>query len=189
MAMLVTGNPDLYSLEGVRRGGYKSFDEQVDDFISSWHEQVKPTDQVYVIGSLAASHMYYTALDKIKELPGEKHLITGPNDPICPDSKKGWHYDERIHSVFPHTATHLRRRLHGEDAIMSFYGPQDDDVWWAPRPLRQGAYYLTAWNSLAEEEEPITDGELSVSWGTWGRFLDWDDIKEEVVDHATYSPA
>lgn len=185
MAMYVTGNLNLFDAKFAREYGYDSVKDYQEDFLEQWYEDVKSDeDHVYILGNLS-QYAPVATLEFLRSLPGTKHLAAGPRDQIAPDTKRGWEMAQDYCDTFTYTNTAIRRRLHGEDAILSYYGP-DADVWWAPRPTR--AYFVTAWKDIPESDLSVTapwvtPGELSVSWNTWGRLINWDEIKEMFEDH------
>lgn len=182
MAMFVTGNLNLFDAKAARDYGYDSVKDYQEDFLEQWYEDVKEaTDHVYILGNVSR-FAPEAALKFLRSLPGTKQLVIGPRDQISPDTKRGWELSREYYDTFQYTNTAIRRRMHGGDAILSHYGPEAD-CWWAPRQTR--ASFVTAWQDITNEgdDEPwVTPTELSVSWNTWGRLINWDEVKEMFAD-------
>lgn len=190
MAMFVTGNLNLFDQRSSKEYGYESVRDHYDDFLEQWYEDVKSDDDhIYILGNLS-QYAPQVALDAIESLPGTKHLMAGPRDLISPEVKKGWMESQRYAEVFTHTSTSTRRRLHGYDAILSHHGPESD-CWWAPRKTE--AFYITAHKDIPEDNTnglitipwvPDGDGlELSVSWNSWSRLVNWEEVKDIFSGH------
>ena len=185
MAMFVTGNLNLFDVESAKGFGYETVRDHLADFIEQWYEDVKSDDDhVYIIGNLSR-YSPIAAMKTIRSLPGTKHLVTGPRDQISPDTKRGWEFAQEYYKTFVYTNTSIRRRIDGRDAILSFYGP-DADCWWAPR--QTDAYYITAWQDIPEDDGSskisaplVTPDELSVSWASWNRMVNWEEVKDMVA--------
>lgn len=184
MAMYVTGNLNLFDQRSAREYGYDSVRDHYEDFVAQWHEDVTdPEDHVYILGNLS-QYSPMSALNALEKLPGIKHLMSGPRDLISPEVKKGWMEANQYANVFRHTSTAARRRLHGQDAILSHYGPFSK-AWWAPR--KTDAFYVTAHMDIQtdDDREPwVSPVELSVSWATWNRLVDWEEVKEMFTDRS-----
>lgn len=182
MAMYVTGNLNLFDAKHAKAYGYESVKAYQEDFIEQWYEDVKTDDDhIYILGNLS-QYAPETALALIQSLPGQKHLMAGPRDLISPDVKKGWVDSDKYNEVFVSTNTATRRRLLGQDCILSHYGP-DSDSWWAPRKTE--AFYVTAYKDIPALAGPVDPGlpwvsptELTVSWHSWTRLVNWEEIKE-----------
>ena len=181
MAMYVTGNLNLFDQDSAKEYGYGSVREYYEDFLEQWYTDVKSDeDHVYILGNLS-QYAPEAALKLISSLPGTKHLVSGPRDQVSPDTKRGWELASAYYDAFVYVNTAMRRRLHGHDAILSFYGPEAD-CWWAPR--RADAYYITAWQDVTEDSSGtpwVGPNELSVSWATWSRLVPWEEVKEMTV--------
>lgn len=176
MAMLLTGNLNLFDQRHAKEYGYASVRDHYEDFVTQWYQDVTEDDQVFILGNLS-QYAPEAALKLIRSLPGKKQLVTGPRDQISPDTKKGWMLASDYYETFIYTNTSMRRRLDGHDCILSHYGPEAD-VFWAPQHTE--AFFVTAWTDFPEEDvDPwVNENELSVSWNTWNRLVDWEEIKE-----------
>lgn len=180
MAMYVTGNLNLFDQRSAKEYGYDSVKHYYEDFLEQWYADVTPEDHIFILGNLS-QYSPEAALKLVASLPGTKHLMTGPRDPISPESKKGWMDFPKYAEHFWSVNTHTRRRLLGHDAILSHFGP-DGDSWWAPR--KTDAFYITAHMDMPEEDDNhpslpwVSENELSVSWASWSRLVAWEEIKD-----------
>ena len=104
--------------------GHRGFGEDTDKhdwtIMNNWSKVVHPKDQVWVLGDLAVSSPT-RALVLLSDLPGRKHLIAGNHDgchPMHRDShKRVGEYLEVFESVQPFA----RRRIEGEDVLLSHF--------------------------------------------------------------------
>lgn len=187
MAMYLTGNLNLFDQASAKEYGYDSVKDYYEDFAIQWTSTVTDNDHVFILGNLS-QYAPEAALGFFQKLPGQKQLVIGPRDQISPDTKKGWMTAQHYREAFIYDNTSMRRRLFGRDCILSYYGPEAD-VYWAPRPSE--AYYLTAWQDIPDDEgDPwVNDSELSISWNTWGRLVDWEEVKEMFEGRTAYDVA
>lgn len=111
------------------RGFERVFDHDV-AVCDAWHEVVRKGDQVWVLGDLAVSSPAH-ALTTLSLLPGEKHLIWGNHDGGHPMHRDAHRKAARYLEVFASAQTLARRRVLGEEVLLShlpYYGDTDGRV-------------------------------------------------------------
>lgn len=109
--------------------GFASLQDHDDTLAARWAETVGPKDIVWVLGDIAASSPSY-ALDVIRKLPGEKHLILGNHDRAHPMHRNAyrwqWPYLAGNSGAFQSIAQSARRRIEGQEVLLSHF-PYDRD--------------------------------------------------------------
>ncbi|AYN58547.1 phosphoesterase [Arthrobacter phage Liebe] len=112
--------------------GLRGFDDVADHdaaIAENWRRVVGPKDIVWVLGDLAASSPS-RALDLIRSLPGEKHLVLGNHDPAHPMHRdayrRQWPYLAGNGGAFQSVAASARRRIQGQEVLLSHF-PYDRD--------------------------------------------------------------
>lgn len=85
-----------------------------------WTACVRDDDQVWVLGDVALTD-HETALQRIGSLPGVKHLVTGNHDPCHPMHREAHKWQRRYMDVFASVQTAARRRIAGQDVLLSHF--------------------------------------------------------------------
>lgn len=126
MSVLFTSDPHF----GHRLvAGHRGFGEDVPAhdiaLCDNWRRVVRPDDDVWVLGDIAVSHPA-RALEIVSELPGRKHLISGNHDACHPMHRNSHKWLGRYLEVFASVQPFARRRINGEDVLLSHF-PYDKD--------------------------------------------------------------
>jgi len=85
-----------------------------------WVEKIKPDDQVWVLGDIAVSSPNH-ALTIMRDLPGHKHLISGNHDGCHPMHRDSHKHLPRYLEVFESVQAFARRRINGEEVLLSHF--------------------------------------------------------------------
>jgi calcineurin-like phosphoesterase family protein len=100
--------------------GFNTPEEHDVTLIDNWEKVVKKDDQVWVLGDVTLSNPEY-ALTVISEMPGKKHLITGNHDPVHPMHRQSQKVQARWMEVFESVQAFARRRVAGQDVLLSHF--------------------------------------------------------------------
>lgn len=104
----------------------RGFEDTVDHDLAvfmSWKKVVRPQDRVFVLGDISGGSRYAedAALDILRKLPGEKHLIAGNHDGVASLHRNGYKQVDKFRGVFESIRDFARIRLHKTDVLMSHY--------------------------------------------------------------------
>lgn len=126
-----------------------------------WHETVRSGDQVWILGDLAASSPTY-ALELLRTLPGEKHLIAGNHDRCHPMHRDAHKHLQRYLGVFASVASAGRRRVNGQEVLLSHfpYHRDRDEVRYAQWRLRDQGVPLLHGHTHGDERLTVERAEL-----------------------------
>lgn len=109
--------------------GHRGFGEDIDahdDTIArEWIKAVRSDDHVWVLGDLAVSSPDH-ALKILMSLPGHKHLVSGNHDSCHPMHRNSHKHLRRYLLAFESVQPFARRRIDGEDVLLSHF-PYDKD--------------------------------------------------------------
>jgi calcineurin-like phosphoesterase family protein len=103
--------------------GLRGFDQVEDhdaEIAANWRSAVHPEDHVWVLGDLAVSSPYH-ALAMVENLPGTKHLIAGNHDACHPMHRNAHKWQSKYLSAFASVQPFARRRIMGEDVLLSHF--------------------------------------------------------------------
>ena len=100
--------------------GYETTEQHDDRIRLGWEMRVGPKDDVWVLGDLAASSPTH-ALGFIATLPGRKHLISGNHDRCHPMHRDAHNWQRRYLEVFDSVQPFARRKIDGEDVLLSHF--------------------------------------------------------------------
>ncbi|USL85095.1 capsid maturation protease [Arthrobacter phage SWEP2] len=93
--------------------------------VDRWRAVVRPDDHVWILGDIAASSPVY-ALAILRALPGIKHLVAGNHDRVHPMHRDAYRQQERYLEVFASVQSSARRRVLGQEVLLSHF-PYDRD--------------------------------------------------------------
>lgn len=105
--------------------GFDDPAEHDEHLIQNWRRVVQPGDTVWILGDLAVSSPW-RALGIITGLPGRVHLISGNHDPVHPMHRDAHRYLRRYLDVFESVQPFARRKIAGEEVLLSHF-PYDKD--------------------------------------------------------------
>lgn len=93
------------------------------EIIQAWEKQVRPRDRVYVLGDISGGRKEEEeyALQLLKTLPGEKHLIAGNHDSVASIHRNGYKHLPRYLEVFESVRDFARIRIQKTDILLSHY--------------------------------------------------------------------
>lgn len=93
-----------------------------------WDENVRPDDQVWVLGDLTLGGTEAVAhgLNWISDRPGVKHLIAGNHDPVHPMHRDAHRWQSAYLKVFASVQAFARRRIAGQDVLLSHFPYEGD---------------------------------------------------------------
>jgi len=100
--------------------GFESVQEHDAVIAKHWRKAVGKHDTVWVLGDLAVSNPDY-ALSVIAGLPGVKHLISGNHDGCHPMHRDAHKRQKKYLKVFDSVQSAARRRINGEDVLLSHF--------------------------------------------------------------------
>lgn len=85
--------------------------------------QTSPSDTVWVLGDLSSSKPaeQQRALELLRDVPAQLHLIAGNHDPISSIHRNGWKHQRRYLEVFESVQQFGRIRIAGEHVLMCHY--------------------------------------------------------------------
>lgn len=169
--------------------GFETTDEHDAAIQTAWHRQVKPDDEVFVLGDLSSGFGEDRALAIIADLPGRKHLVAGNHDSVSSTHRDGYRYQKAFLEVFESVQQFARVRVRGRDAFMSHYpyaSQGDGPGRGAPRHLQfrlpdLGELLIHGHTHHSDPFSGSTTGrEMCVSWDAWGRLVGQKDIDDWV---------
>ena len=149
--------------------GFPGFNVHDETIIEGWRNYVRPKDQVWVLGDLAASSPV-NALRILADLPGEKHLIPGNHDRCHPMHRSSQKYLPQYLEVFATVQAFARRRINGRTVLLSHFPYTADHT----DPPRYSQYRLPdrgEWllHGHTHSQDMITsDHEVHVGVDAWG---------------------
>lgn len=194
MTMFVTGNLQLCSDEVASARGFKDAKKHDQDLMEAWYEQVRPEDDVWILGNLSTEEPH-KVLGILPKLPGKKHLIIGPGDLVSPEYKEAWKLFPVYAEIFQNIQTVARRRLHGNNCYLSHYYPSTPKTLTPPvwRPHGASCFWVVAEKDISMDHEAVYQAEvpqgpmpiLNVSWGTWMDLVPWDEVKTHLHPQKT----
>lgn len=120
MTVWFTSDLHLGHAKAAEHRGYDNVLEHDHAIYSGWKEVVKPDDDVWVLGDLAASSPTY-ALTVLGLLPGRKHLVLGNHDQAHPMHRDAHKHLRKYLEVFSSVAQSARRRIDGEEVLLSHF--------------------------------------------------------------------
>lgn len=195
-ARLWTADPHLGHKKVSEIRGFASTDAHDSAFAQKWRQQVKPLDEVFILGDASGGKNEEYALDFINELPGIKHLISGNHDSVAGVHRNAWKRQERFREVFASVQDFTRIRHRKLDILMSHYpyASQGDGPGRVGSRYEQfrlpdlGALLIHGHTHSSHPTAGSTTGrELCVSWDAWGRLVNQQDVDDWVVSTMVYS--
>ncbi|MDT8915809.1 metallophosphoesterase family protein [Amycolatopsis sp. PS_44_ISF1] len=148
--------------------GFSSAHEHDEHLAASWRAVVKPADQVWVLGDIAASSPT-RALEVLADLPGEKHLIFGNHDTAHPMNRDAHRHLRTYLEVFASAASAARRRINGREVVLSHFpyrrdrGPARHQQW----RLRDEGLWLLHGHTHGPETLTYGEREIHVGLDAW----------------------
>jgi len=157
-----------------------------------WADQVRKGDQVWVLGDVTgstATGKVRGAVDILRELPGEKHLVWGNHDaghPMYRDAhRKGAQYLTVNGGAFVSAQMAARRRINGASVLLSHFPYVGDHATpgrhqeWRLRnhgsPILHGHTHSTTWLSVEPSTLPYAP-QIHVGWDAWSRLVSLDEV-------------
>lgn len=127
----VISDPHLFHkfVSGLR--GFDTPQEFNEVFEDDWMSKVHVQDQVWLLGDLTGGGYLDQALQLLRGLPGEKHLITGNHDACFPDHRDSHRKVLKYFDVFASVQLHARRRINGINCLVShfpYHGDHTDEA-------------------------------------------------------------
>jgi calcineurin-like phosphoesterase family protein len=105
--------------------GFSDTDAHDDAIEGAWRAHVRPDDHVWVLGDIAVSRPD-AALERLATLPAAKHLISGNHDACHPMHRSAHRKTAPYLAVFDSVQPFARRKINGEDVLLSHF-PYDSD--------------------------------------------------------------
>lgn len=100
--------------------GFENTDDHDRTLGERWDEMVTEQDTVYVLGDISINGGD-RALDWIMDRRGTKHLVSGNHDPVHPMHRTATKYLPKFLRAFDTVQPFLRRKLAGEDVLLSHF--------------------------------------------------------------------
>jgi calcineurin-like phosphoesterase family protein len=113
--------------------GFETTEQHDEALVDHWEDRVRDADDVWILGDLAASSPTY-ALGVLAALPGRKHLISGNHDRTHPMHRDAHNWQRRYLEVFESVQPFARRRIEGEEVLLSHFPYERDRA--EPRHLQ-----------------------------------------------------
>lgn len=167
--------------------GFSSVEAHNQHIINKWNKQVRSDDRVFVMGDISSGGKASEneALDILKNLPGEKHLISGNHDSCSSIHRNGFKNHKRFSEAFESIRDYGRIRIDGTAILLSHYPywSQGDGIGRAEP--RYAQYLLPDLGDLlihahTHHSDPFasskTGREMCVSWEAWNRLVSTGDI-------------
>lgn len=117
----VMSDPHLFHLKVSYLRGFATPEDFNQAFIDDWLEKVGPKDQGWLLGDLTGGGHLDEALELLKNLPGEKHLIIGNHDSCFPDHRDSHRRLKKYYDVFESVQLHARRSINGVRVLVSHF--------------------------------------------------------------------
>jgi calcineurin-like phosphoesterase family protein len=156
--------------------GHRGFDIDVFahdlSIADHWSDIVKPDDIVYVHGDVAMGPVK-AGLALLAELPGRKRLTTGNHDKCHPMFRDAYKHMELYSTVFEYIAPFGRRKIAGQNVLLSHYPYHAD----RDRPARDVQYRLQDHGAFLlhghthQAHVWTSQYEIHVGWDTWERLV------------------
>jgi calcineurin-like phosphoesterase family protein len=148
--------------------GFSNTNEHDATLMGEWRGRVRPNDQVWVLGDLAAATPQH-ALTCVKGLPGVKHLVAGNHDRCHPMHRGAHNWQRRYLEAFQSVQPFARRRIAGLEVLMSHFPYHVDRG--EPRHTQyrlrdQGTWLLHG--HLHSAERVTSRREIHVGVDAWG---------------------
>lgn len=129
----MTNNDTVYLTSDLHLGhefvaslrGFPNAQEHDETILNNWRETIPPTAHVWVLGDVILPNLRHN-LDRLNELPGIKHLITGNHDKAHPSHRDADKYRNLTgpNSYFP-TFTSIqefaRRKINDQSVLLSHF--------------------------------------------------------------------
>lgn len=99
-----------------------------DTLARNWDKLVAANDTVFVLGDISGggTAAQRAALKWLSQRPGRKHLVSGNHDGVHPSHRDADKWVAAYHEVFLSVFPFRRRRIAGNDVLLSHY-PYDGD--------------------------------------------------------------
>lgn len=102
--------------------GFDNVTDHDQAIINAWEDTVRPDDEVWVLGDLCLSKSALPlALDRIRSLPGTKHLVFGNHDAGHPLHKRAHRFHDVYLQAFDTVQSAATHRVGGERVILSHF--------------------------------------------------------------------
>lgn len=149
--------------------GYRGFKCSADhdyELGERWRNQVTDRDHVWILGDLCLHDLDY-ALAFIKNLPGTKHLVWGNHDAGHPMHRNAHKQQRRYLDVFDSVQPFARRKIAGEDVLLSHfpYERDRDEMRYGQWRLRNEGAWLLHGHTHGPERATVDSYELR-NWRT-----------------------
>lgn len=125
MTVLFTADLHLRHPRVAELRGYISTEHHDLALAAAWREQIRPGDQVWVVGDVTLSALDY-ALEWLNPLPGYKHLVGGNHDKCHPMHRDSHKWQRRYLGAFESVQPFARRRIAGQSVLLSHFPYRGD---------------------------------------------------------------
>lgn len=125
----VMSDPHLFHLKVSYLRGFATPEDFNQAFVDDWLEKVGPKDQGWLLGDLTGGGHIDEALELLKNLPGEKHLIIGNHDGCFPDHRDSHRRIKKYYEVFESVQLHARRSINGVRVLVSHFPYSGDHTY------------------------------------------------------------
>lgn len=173
---------------GIR--GFDNTDDHDAAIIAAWKTQVKPGDTVWVLGDISGGQTQDHALDVLKSLPGDKHLIAGNHDSVSSIHRNGFKHQAKFLTAFDSVQNFGVVKMAGHHVSMSHFPFASQGDGRGRGAGRHMAFRLPDVGQMlihghTHDSDPtagsVTGRELCVSWDAWGRLAGQGDVAKWVA--------
>lgn len=186
--VFTVSDPHLFHLlvSGLR--GYSSPEEFNAAFEEDWRSKVRQGDQVWLLGDLTGGGHLAEALQLIKSLPGEKHLIAGNHDGCFPDHRDSHRKLPLYFEAFASVQLHARRRINGVNCTVSHFtynGDHSEEVRYGQWRLADHGLPIIHGHTNSSDILSYSDKgtpQINVAWEAVGGLVTFDSL-HEYLDH------
>lgn len=154
--------------------------------VRAWQRQVRPDDEVFVLGDISSGRTEDHALEVLAALPGTKHLVAGNHDSVSGVHRRGFQQQGKFLEVFASVSDFIRIRHRKRDVLLSHYPYAEQGDGDNRGTARYLQYRLPDLGALlihghTHSTTAYRGRELCVSWDAWGELVTQQDVDDWVV--------
>jgi calcineurin-like phosphoesterase family protein len=142
--------------------GFGTIEEHDETVIGNWNKTISPEDTVWLLGDVAMR--WDGALrEKLQQLNGTIHLVTGNHDPMFPAHRRAQKYQAQWMDCFASIQQYAKRKIGAREFLLSHFpysGDHGEDRYTQYR-LRDEGMWLVHGHTHGKEKL----GEPRVFWG------------------------
>lgn len=111
--------------------GFDDVESHDNRLAAQWDSRIRADDVVWVLGDISAggAAAQRNALAWLKNRPGTKHLVAGNHDGVHPMHRDSHKWHAQYLEVFASVAQTARRRIHGQEVLLTHFPYRDDQPW------------------------------------------------------------